>query len=200
MQKYFVNYKIALAVGVCSIAMYASLASSQNGPRGKTTQNMAPSETPLAALYECSQKTNDAERLACFDAQVAALKAKEASSDVVVIDAPRVAQMRREAFGFNLPSLPKLGLPKLTGLRGADNAAQQADEERQTMVVTRISNQGGRATLTMENGQIWQLIEAEEINVYGRPPYSANIRSASLGSFILSFEGRNKGYRVRRVE
>ncbi|KAF0185989.1 MAG: hypothetical protein FD163_657 [Hyphomonadaceae bacterium] len=200
MKKYFVNHNVALGIGICAIIFCASVATGQNGPRAKAAQDAAATQTPLAALYDCAQKTNDAERLACFDAQVAALKAKEASSDVVVIDAPRVAQMRREAFGFNLPSLPKLGLPKLSGLRGGDNAAQQADEERQVMAVTRISNQGGRATLTMENGQVWQLVEAEEINVSGRPPYSANIRSASFGSFLLSFEGRNKGYRVRRVE
>jgi hypothetical protein len=76
--------------------------------------------------------------------------------------------------------------------------ADDIEEQSFTVVSTRES--AGRIVITLENGQVWRLTEAGELNAPKRPPYSVKIRTAAMGSFILTVEGRNKGYRVRRVE
>ncbi|MEN9856631.1 MAG: hypothetical protein RLZZ157_1757, partial [Pseudomonadota bacterium] len=84
------------------------------------------------------------------------------------------------------------------GLAADTNA--DTDAEERTFAVTRVSRSGARVALYLDNGNVWQLVESEELNAPSKPPFNVRIRTASLGSFILSVEGRNKGYRVRRVQ
>jgi hypothetical protein len=156
-------------------------------------------QSPLNPIYACAEKTDPTERLACFDTAVAAVKAAEARSEIVALDQPRVAAVRREAFGFRIPSLPKFSLPRPAS--GAASSRQSEEEtEEQVFAVARVGNAGGRLVLYLENGNVWQLNEAGDFNAPSRPPYNVRIRAAALGSYILSVEGRNKGYRVRRIE
>jgi hypothetical protein len=163
--------------------------------------------SPLEPIYACADKTNPTERLACFDAAVATIRAKEAKSEIVTFDKQRVEKVRREAFGFSLPSLPKLGFPAFGGGPKADSKDQsvaavavEEDIEEQSFTVVSTRESAGRVVITLENGQVWRLTEAGELNAAKRPPYKVSIRTAAMGSFILTVEGRNKGYRVRRVE
>jgi hypothetical protein len=161
-------------------------------------------ETPLAPIYACADKSDPNERLACFDATVAAIRTKEAKSEIVTFDKQRVEKVRREAFGFYLPSLPRLGFPALStpeATKGPskESSSTNADIEEQVFVVTAYRQVGGNIILTLENGQIWQLSEADTFNAPSGTPFNVKIRTAALGSFILTIEGRNKGYRVRRL-
>jgi hypothetical protein len=174
----------------------------------QTGQNPANAAvSPLEPIYACADKTNPTERLGCFDAAVATIRAKEAKSEIVTFDKQRVEKVRREAFGFSLPSLPKLGFPAFGGAPKADSkdqsvaaVAAEEDIEEQSFTVVSTRESAGRVVITLENGQVWRLTEAGELNAAKRPPYKVNIRAAAMGSFILTVEGRNKGYRVRRVE
>jgi hypothetical protein len=179
---------------LCALTGLAGVAFAQSSPL------QAPS--PLSPIYACAEKTDPVERLACFDAAVATIRGAEARSEIVTFDKQRVETVRREAFGFNMPSLPRLGLPSFGKKDGAGNPLQAANEpiEEQVFAVARVSTSGDRATIYLENGQVWRLVETGELNAPRRTPYNVIIRSASMGSFILSVEGRNKGYRVRRVE
>jgi hypothetical protein len=161
-------------------------------------QNAA-TQSPLNPIYACAEKTDPTERLACFDNAVAAIKAAEARSEIVALDQPRVAAVRREAFGFRIPSLPQFSLPRVAS--GGSSARQaEAEVEEQVFAVARVGNSGGRVVLYLENGNVWQLNETGDFNAPSRPPYNVRIKAAALGSYILSVEGRNKGYRVRRIE
>lgn len=194
--------KISTTLITAGFAAFGTVAVAQSGP---SPANAAVS--PLEPIYACADKTDPTERLACFDAAVATIRAKEAKSEIVTFDKQRVEKVRREAFGFSLPSLPKLGFPAFGGGPKADPKDQSAaaaavveDIEEQSFVVVSTRVSGGRTILTLENGQIWRLTEAGELNSPKSPPFTVKIRTAAMGSFILTVEGRNKGYRVRRVE
>ena len=45
------------------------------------------------------------DRLACFDAAAARLDEAEKKGDIVVVDRRQAQEVRRQAFGFTLPSL-----------------------------------------------------------------------------------------------
>ena len=194
--------KFSTTLIAASFMTFGAVAWAQSG---QTPANAAVS--PLEPIYACADKTNPTERLACFDAAVATIRAKEAKSEIVTFDKQRVEKVRREAFGFSLPSLPKLGFPAFGGGPKADSKDQsvaavavEADIEEQSFTVVSTRESAGRVVITLENGQVWRLTEAGELNAAKRPPYKVNIRAAAMGSFILTVEGRNKGYRVRRVE
>jgi hypothetical protein len=194
--------KFSTTLLAASFMTFGAVALAQSG---QNPANAAVS--PLEPIYACANKTDPTERLACFDAAVATIRAKEAKSEIVTFDKQRVEKVRREAFGFSLPSLPKLGFPAFGGAPKAEGkdqsvaaAAVAEDIEEQSFTVVSTRESAGRVVITLENGQIWRLTEAGELNAPKRPPYKVNIRTAAMGSFILTVEGRNKGYRVRRVE
>jgi hypothetical protein len=194
--------KFSTTLIAASFMTFGAVALAQSG---QNPANAAVS--PLEPIYACANKTDPTERLACFDAAVATIRAKEAKSEIVTFDKQRVEKVRREAFGFSLPSLPKLGFPAFGGAPKAEGkdqsvaaAAVEEDIEEQSFTVVSTRESAGRVLITLENGQIWRLTEAGELNAPKRPPYKVNIRTAAMGSFILTVEGRNKGYRVRRVE
>lgn len=194
--------KFSTTLLAASFMTFGAVALAQSG---QNPANAAVS--PLEPIYACANKTDPTERLACFDAAVATIRAKEAKSEIVTFDKQRVEKVRREAFGFSLPSLPKLGFPAFGGAPKAEGkdqsvaaAAVEEDIEEQSFTVVSTRESAGRVVITLENGQIWRLTEAGELNAPKRPPYKVNIRTAAMGSFILTVEGRNKGYRVRRVE
>ncbi len=194
--------KFSTTLIAASFMTFGAVALAQSG---QNPANAAVS--PLEPIYACANKTDPTERLACFDAAVATIRAKEAKSEIVTFDKQRVEKVRREAFGFSLPSLPKLGFPAFGGTPKAEGkdqsvAAAAVEEviEEQSFTVVSTRESAGRVVITLENGQIWRLTEAGELNAPKRPPYKVNIRTAAMGSFILTVEGRNKGYRVRRVE
>ena len=195
--------KFSATLVIASFVTFGAVAWAQSG---QSPANAAVS--PLEPIYDCADKTNPTERLACFDAAVATIRAKEAKSEIVTFDKQRVEKVRREAFGFSLPSLPKLGFPAFgSGAPKADSkdqsvaaSAVEEDIEEQSFTVVSTRESAGRVVITLENGQVWRLTEAGELNAPSRPPFKVKIRTAAMGSFILSVEGRNKGYRVRRVE
>ncbi len=194
--------KFSTTLIAASFVTFGAVAWAQSG---QNPANAAVS--PLEPIYACADKTNPTERLACFDAAVATIRAKEAKSEIVTFDKQRVEKVRREAFGFSLPSLPKLGFPAFGGGPKVDSKDQsvaaapaEADIEEQSFTVVSTRESAGRVVITLENGQVWRLTEAGELNAAKRPPYKVKIRTAAMGSFILTVEGRNKGYRVRRVE
>jgi hypothetical protein len=170
---------------------------------GFASAQPASTASPLSPIYACAEKTVPAERLACFDAAVALVKAAEARSEIVTMDQPRVAAVRREAFGFRIPSFARFGLGTPTPSSGTSTPAAKSRDEQideQTFAVARVGQAGNRVAIYLDNGNVWQLTEAGEINGPSRPPFNVRIRSAAMGSYILTVEGRNKGYRVRRVE
>lgn len=194
--------KISATLITVGFVTFGAVAVAQTGQNSANT-----AASPLEPIYACAAKTDPTERLACFDSAVATIRAKEAKSEIVTFDKQRVEKVRREAFGFSLPSLPKLGFPAFGGGAKADSkdqsvasAAVAEDIEEQSFTVVSTRESAGRVILTLENGQVWRLTDAGELNAPKRPPFNVKIRTAAMGSFILTVEGRNKGYRVRRVE
>lgn len=146
----------------------------------------------MGGVYACANITEPQARLACFDSAVAALKTAEARGEFAAVDANRVRQIERDAFGFSLPSLPRLGLP---GRRDAEEEQIQT----QVMKIARRGRFEGKPSFTMENGQVWVVLEGRE-NRNLLDGAEVTIRRASLGSYLLSAEKGGPAQRVRRAQ
>ncbi len=89
----------------CLAAMLALPASAQDRRR-----DIAP-ERPevLNQLTACRAVRDNAERLACYDRQVAALETAEAAREIAVVDRTQIRRARRSLFGLRLPDLGIFG-------------------------------------------------------------------------------------------
>ncbi|WP_371397512.1 hypothetical protein [Fretibacter rubidus] len=178
MSKFMPLYVCAALVGLMSVPHAAAQTAS----------------SPLAKIYSCKSETDPMARLACYDSAVGVLEQKEANQEIVAIDAVAAKEIRREAFGFSLPSLPKLGLPKFGGDGEKDDIVE--------LKVRSVSKGRDGIVITMENGQIWRGVNGR-LNYIPKGDLTARINAASMGSYRLSLSNgkeRVRGLGVRRIE
>lgn len=158
-----------------------------------------PAPLPLIQqLYDCRAIADPAERLACFDRQVAAVAAAEAARDIRIVDREAVRATRRGLFGFSLGRLNIFG----DGDDEVEDEGQDGSEAvtEITATITQFArNDLGKLVFVLDNGQRW--IQTDNITGRRDPRvgHSVTIRRAALGSFIASVEGR-PGIRVRREQ
>lgn len=153
---------------------------------------LAAEVSPLSEIYACAVITDNTQRLACFDDKVPQLKVKEEKKEFVTIDAESAKTIKREAFGFSIPSLPKLAFPDL----------KKDKRETVEFEVASVSKGADGLIFLMKNGQVWH----QSSSGYGYIPKGdlvATIKPKSLGSFSLSAtNGKRtlKGIKVKRVK
>lgn len=175
--------RVVLA-SLCFVAIAAGAASAQT-PTGNPAV--------LDQVYACSSIAEETARLACYDGAVGRLREAQSSGNLVAVDRQQAETVEREAFGFSLPSLPRI-----FGNRGNSVAAPEIAE--MALEIDRVSRRGdGSATFYMTNGQVWSLVGDENPrNV--RPGGQVTVRRATLGSFLMSVEAGGPALRVRRVQ
>jgi hypothetical protein len=141
------------------------------------------------AVLDCRSVTDDAKRLACYDAAAGRMATAEKSGDIVVIDKQQAREAHRQAFGLNLPSLDILtkGLTheEVDSVDGVVRAASQ--------------DGSGRWTIVLTDGAIWRQISDETLNREPKPGTKVTVRRAMLGSYMMRVDGQ-PGIRVHRSE
>ena len=112
----------------------------------------------------------------------------EAKGDIVVVDREQARSVRRQAFGFSLPSLAVFE-------RG--EAPEEIDNV--TGIAKRAYQAGGKWVIELEDGAVWQQTDTENVVRQPRPGTKVEIRRASMGSFFMNLDGQ-RAVRARRVE
>ena len=176
---------LALATGAALLAASPALA-----------QPAAPaSPQVIQQVYACAEITDATARLACYDAAVGAMKTAQTGGQFAAVDAAGVHRLEREAFGFSMPSLPRLGLP------GFGRGAQEAEQtDKVAMSIRRVGRMDGHTAFVMDNGQTWLVIDDGADNWRARSGAAVEIRRASLGSYLMKVIGGGAALRVRRSE
>ena len=146
-------------------------------------------------LIDCRAVADPAERLACYDRQVAAFETAETNRDIRIVDREQVRRTRRGLFGLSLPNIGNL-----FGGSDEDDAEREGGEgiTQITSTITQVTTgEAGRNVFVLENGQAWMQVESAG----GRRPRAGQpivVRRASLGGFIANVADR-PGFRVVRV-
>ena len=140
-------------------------------------------------VVRCQEIADNAQRLACFDASVAALAAAEETRDVQIASREQIRSTRRGLFGIPLPKL---------NLFGGDDDEDVEEEIRELQTtITSIQNSGTNMRFEVEGGAVWQKTD----NAFIRdadPGQTVIIRRAALGSYIAKVDG-GLAFRVKRV-
>ncbi len=91
-------------------------------------QTVSPEETPeISAIFACQTETDAMKRLACYDEAVGRFETANEQGEVVTISKQQVEAVKKDSFGFNIPSLPKLG-----SLFGGKKTAKAQSESKLT--------------------------------------------------------------------
>lgn len=132
------------------------------------------------AVLDCRATQDAAARLACFDAAASSLDQAETNGEIVVIDREQATTARKQAFGFELPSLTLF-----------DRVAPKEDLDRITATLKdAYRGNDGRWVLVLEDGAVWRQIDSETPSKAPRPGSIIKIRRAALGSFFLNIDGQ----------
>lgn len=142
---------------------------------------------PLSRLMACRAVADGTARLACYDAAAGALQTAEREGEVVVFDRAQVAETRRQLFGFEMPTLPRLF--------GQDGG--EPIDSIETTLVGAARNNDGRWVFRLDGGGAWRQIDSERVRFENRPGQPVRVRKATLGSFLLTV-GDSRAVRVRR--
>jgi hypothetical protein len=170
--------RASLAVGLL-LAAAAATAQAEPPAKGRAAA--------LQGLLDCRKVTEDTARLACYDSAAGVMDQAEAKGDIVVVDREQARTVRRQGFGFSLPSLSIF-----------DRGEKPEDLSRVAVKILAASRDGnGKWAITVEGDQVWRQIDPGDFSVDPRAGMTANIRRASLGSYIMSVGGV-AGVRVHR--
>lgn len=174
------------------------------GATAAQAQSAAEPSTPevIRNLSTCLDIADDAQRLACYDAQARALVDASESGDLVAVDREEVRALQRESFGFSLSGVGKM-VARLSPLDGGGDEGPSDEPAADEVTLTIQSAEEfarGRYRFTFDNGQVWEQTTSERIflpnRVAGTP---AEISSASFGSYLMRVRGQ-RSVPVRRLQ
>jgi len=164
----------------------------------------------ISNVFECRTIDDTVKRLACYDKAVGRFEDAQKSGEVISVTKTEVETIKRESFGFNIPSLPKFGKlfggSKSADAKGNEKAEQAtATEQVQksvTLQIVKTRKFGYKKTMFyFKNGQVWRQTDNKTIKISKKkPPQTAVIKKGSFGTFRLRINGSGAAYNVARVK
>lgn len=170
----------------CLILALAVIAAPVSAKDKKQARKEAPEA--FRQLVACRQIADSAARLACYDRQVAAFEQAESAGEVVLADRKQVEETQRGLFGFAIPG---------SAILGNENGKELTQVE--TVVTSARQYEYGRWRITMENGSVWDQIDAEVLAFAPRAGDKAVIKKAAFGSYLVRVAGQ-PGIKVRQIQ
>ena len=159
-------------------------------PTGASAQVKAEARSAmLQKLIDCRKLTDEAARLACYDQATVALDQAEAKGDIVVVDREQARKVRRQAFGFSVPSITLF-----------ERGESQEELENTTGVVdvARV-NGASKWVIKLQDGAVWTQVDSNEMFRDPKPGMNVKIRQATMGSFLMTIDNM-RAFRARRTE
>lgn len=166
------NVRIALAAGGAALT-FAGVGLAADGSKGRASQ--------LQAVVDCRKLAEPSARLACYDAATESLDAAEKAGDVVVVDRAQVREARRAAFGFNF-QMPSFMTPK-------GDEPEPMDRITATVASAR-RDANGKWIIKLTDGAVWRQIDDKKLFKEPRAGSTADIRTATMGSFFMKVDGQ----------
>jgi hypothetical protein len=164
-------------------AFALTIASSANARKPIATGTPA----TVQRLIGCRAIQDNAQRLACFDRETAAVDQAIAKRDLVLIDKAKATQAKKSLFGFSSPDFG--------GLFGGDE-----DEVKEISSTVAAFTQRGYLgwTIRLADGSEWAQTDDAQLGLPPRKGDKVVVRRGSFGAFFLRLNGQ-PGYKVKRV-
>jgi hypothetical protein len=164
----------------------------------------------FARALDCRSLSEDAARLACFDAALApfAPDAEKAGKDQtaelfgMVPDEPKEKKKSKskDDLGFVAQTPEEFGAENVPELRA------KAEEKRLKSIAfkaTKITtNSRNVVTIYLENGQVWRQLSSDSSVFYPKKDkeYQIEIKRGALANYMASIDGFSRPLRVERIK
>ena len=146
----------------------------------KPANPTANSAAVAQAISDCRKLTDRDARLDCYDKASDAFEQAQASGQVVVVDREQVRAVKRQAFGFSMPSL---------NLFARGPKEEQVDKV-EVKLASAHQDPTGKWVLTTDEDAVWRQIDTTELNDEPHAGSAMLIRKAMLGSFFCKVDGQ----------
>ena len=167
-------------LGLAALALAGTALAAEPKVEGRAAQ--------FQSLLDCKTKNDSAERLACYDAAVGAFAGAEQKGDIVVVDREQAKAVRRQAFGFAIPTLSMF-----------DKTEKPEEIDQMTGVVKRAYRGGdGKWVFELTGGAIWQYYDAADLGRQPKKGGKVEVRKGAVGGYFLSLDGQS-GARAKRL-
>ncbi|MEM6858136.1 MAG: hypothetical protein AAF559_09715 [Pseudomonadota bacterium] len=159
-----------------------------------TAQEQAPNAGPdfLEQLKVCQTKTNDSERLACFDQAVGNIVAANEAGEVQIIDQDDVRRTKRELFGLSVPDIDILKTDD-------EEEDKKAKEELETVITSASYQSRKKIRFTTQEGAVWEITGAPSRLRTIEAGDRVVFKKASMGTFFIRINGQ-VGVRGKRIQ
>lgn len=142
----------------------------------------------LKAVVDCRAISDPGARLACYDDAVGKLDTAESTGQVVMLDRDAAKKVKRQAFGFSIPSISLFS-----------KGEKEEDVERVTDTLKSVRERADhRWVFELQDGGVWRQIDTTQFPSDPKPGQSVEIQRAALGSYMLKVNGRQPAVRVHR--
>ena len=143
----------------------------------------------MQQLIDCRKLADNTARLACYDSAASALDQAEAKGDIVVVNREQARKVRRQAFGFSMPSISLFE-------RGEkpEEVAQASDKIASVRKLL-----SGKWEFRLESGAIWVQVDLTELPLDPKPGQPVKIQKAAMGSYAMTV-GNQRSIKVHRQE
>lgn len=166
----------------------ASAFAAASAAAASRAQSVQPAPAQFARVTACQSIRDNAQRLACYDREVALAATANARGDLVVMDRQQLRQTRRSLFGLTLPNLGVFGEDSLPG-----------DADRLETTIKSVHYQAdGKYIFDLAEGGRWLALESRTFIVDPAPGQPVRIRRAALGSYLMNVNNQ-LALRVHRV-
>ncbi|MCW1382212.1 hypothetical protein OLX02_05210 [Novosphingobium sp. KCTC 2891] len=173
------NRKSLIRAASVSLLLAPALAAAKESP---ITDSLPP---VFQAVADCRQLTADAERLACYDRNVATMVSARENHDLVVADRATLRETKKGLFGFTLPKLKLFG-----------NTEGEDIQEIETTISLVRPAKDGYAVFTLADGARWKQTDGGKS--WAKPGDKIRIKRGALGSFMANV-GNAAAVRVMRL-
>ncbi len=171
--------RLAVILAACALGASSSLVAA-------APKSAAERAKVLQQVVDCRKITDAGERLACYDRSAQALDDAEKTGQVVVVDQAKAREIRRQSFGFALPSLSVLNL--------AGNG--DGVDRLETTIESARELSDGRFVIHTVDGATWRQVDGD----LPRTPKAGQrfvVTPGALGSFFCHVDNQ-LGYRCKR--
>jgi hypothetical protein len=149
----------------------------------------------LSLAQPCQDIRDDAERLACYDAQNAPAPAAEVPTPSAV---PAAVAVPAATPTPEPEPEPARDLSAVSADDFGKRERVEAPTQSITATITRVQEAGNVDYLYLDNGQVWRETGGDS-GVRFKKGKTVTITEGVLGSFDLTMEGRNRKAKVKRV-
>lgn len=152
--------------------------------------NEAPEIRPAVFedLLRCRSISDEAQRLACYDAKTAAMDEAEKKDELVLADKASMKEAKRGLFGLSIPKLKILG----------NGNKEQEKFELVAKIDSAFQSGHGQWTIILDNGARWIQIDSQTMVRNPTQGMEIKIREAAMGSYFANIAGQ-RAIRMRRV-